>query len=98
MGLQDTASAPATVTIGTAAGLVLADCPGRRSRLVVQNVHASNVLYLGFGASASSVATSTGVRLAAGESYTDGGDGCYSGAVYGIASAAGTDVRVVEFL
>lgn len=93
----DDASAPATVTVGTTAVQLLANNPGRRRALVIQNVHASNDLYLGLGASANTVTTSNGIRIKAGETYSDGEPNCYSGPIYGIASGASTDVRVLEF-
>lgn len=78
-----------TVTIGATAGLVKAAWPQRKS-IVVQNVHASNVLYLGDD---SSVLTTSGLKIAAGESVKLDD---FVGDVYGIASAAGTDVRFFE--
>lgn len=91
------ASAPAVVTIGTSAASVLASRSGIRRAFAVQNTHATNVLYLGFGTNAADVTTSTGLRLNPGELYADQEPSCYSGAVQGIASGAGTTVRVVEF-
>lgn len=78
-----------TVSVGTSALIIKAAKTSRRE-LVVQNVHGSNVLYIGKDAS---VTTSTGLRLNPGESrvYTN-----YTGDVYGIASAASTDVRYEE--
>lgn len=98
MGLEDSASDPTAVTVGAAAVQLLADLPGRRRALIIQNAHASNDLYLGFGPNADDVTTTNGVRLSAGDTYTDEGERCYSGAVYGIASASGTSVRVVEWI
>lgn len=98
MGIEDTASDPTAVTVGTSAAQLLADTPGRRRALIIQNTHASNDLYLGFGPNASGVTTGTGIKLVAGDTFTDQGDRCYSGAVYGIASASGTPVRVVEWI
>lgn len=79
----------ATVSIGTSAAIIKAGRSTRKS-VVVQNVHASNDLYVGTDAS---VATTTGVKLAAGASieFDD-----YNGPVYGIASGASTDVRYLE--
>ena len=78
-----------TVTIGGTAAVIKAANSQRKS-ILVQNVHASNVLYIGDD---SSVATTTGIRLIAGESIEIND---YNGPVYGIASAAGTDVRYLE--
>lgn len=97
MGLFDQASDPATITVGATAAEVLADHPGKRVAFVVQNVHATNRLYLGFGPNADDVTTSTGILLEPGASYSDDGERCYSGAVWAVASGAGTDVRRVEF-
>lgn len=91
------ATAPAVVTIGTSAGVVLTSRTGIRRAFAVQNTHASNVLYLGFGTNSADVTTSTGLRLNPGEMYSDNEPSCYSGAVHGIASGAGTTARVVEF-
>lgn len=84
------ASAPATVSVGIAATQVLAARAGRKA-LLIQNVHAVNDLYLGFGAAPT---TGNGIKLKPGESFADE---VFTGQVQGIASAAGTDVRVVEF-
>lgn len=77
-----------TVSIGTSAVLVV-DARSRRDDVIIQNVHASNVLYLGPN---STVATSTGIKLAAGESVSVPS----RGSIYGIASGASTDVRFWE--
>jgi hypothetical protein len=79
----------AAVSIGTSAGVIKAARASRRS-IVVQNAHAANVLTVGMD---SSVTTSNGIRLGPGDSLTLEG---YTGAVYGIASAASTDVRYFE--
>ena len=78
-----------TVSIGTSAAIIKAAKTIRKS-IIIQNVHASQVLYLGTD---SSVATTTGLRVAAGESveFDD-----YNGVIYGIASGAATDVRYFE--
>lgn len=78
-----------TVTIGAAAALIKAAVTTRKS-ILVQNVHASNTLYVGDD---SSVTTANGIRLLSGESIEIND---YNGAVYGIASGAGTDVRYFE--
>lgn len=73
------------VTIGTTAALITAQDGGRKS-VLVENAHASNVLYVG---NDSSVTTSNGFKIAAGASQR-----FYEpGPLYGIASAASTDVR-----
>lgn len=78
-----------TVTIGATAALIKAG-RAQRNSILVQNVHASNDLYVGLDAS---VSTSNGIKIAAGQSMEiyDGGS-----EVYGIASGAGTDVRFME--
>jgi hypothetical protein len=86
-GLGGTLSG-ATVTIGTSAALIKGSTSGRES-IVIQNVHASNDLYVG----PSGVTTSSGVKVPAGQSITFDD---YIGPVYGIASAASTDVRYLE--
>lgn len=82
-------AAYATVSIGASAAIIKAGRTSRKS-IIVQNVHATNVLYLGNN---SSVTTSNGLKLAAGESVAFDG---YNGDVYGIASGASTDVRYFE--
>lgn len=77
-----------TVAIGATAGLIKA-ARGRRESIVVQNVHASQILYIGSDAS---VLTTTGLRLIAGESIRLE----TKGDVYGIASGAATDTRYFE--
>lgn len=78
------------VTIGTSAALIKG---GRTSRgsLLIQNAHATNVLYIGFD---SSVATTTGIRLSPDDSIEISDSGTE---IYGIASGASTDVRFQEF-
>lgn len=75
-------------TIGGTAAIIVS---GRATRdsVIVQNLHASNDLYVGPD---SDVLTTTGIKIAAGESYQVP----TRGDVYGIASAAGTDVRYWE--
>lgn len=79
----------AAVTIGASAAVVKSGKPSRKS-ILIQNLHATQVLYLGLD---SSVTTSNGLRVAAGESVRIDD---YNGPVYGIASGAGTDVRYLE--
>ena len=73
----------------TTSAKLLVGARSRRDTVIIQNVHASNILYLG---SDSSVTASNGLRLGAGESISlpTRGD------VYGIASAASTTVRYFE--
>jgi hypothetical protein len=77
-----------TVAVGATAVLIKAERL-RRESIIVQNVHASQILYLGGDAS---VATTTGLRLIAGDSVRLE----TKGAVYGIASGAATDTRYFE--
>jgi hypothetical protein len=74
------------VSVGTSA-VLLSGASGPRERLIVQNLHASQILYVG----GSDVTTSNGIRIAAGEAREFEN---LVGAVYGIASGATTDVRV----
>jgi hypothetical protein len=76
------------VSIGTSAAVIVSGRQSRRN-LIVQNAHASQDLYLG----TSGVATSTGLKVIAGASV---GFEDFNGVLYGIASGAATDVRVVE--
>lgn len=76
-----------TVSVGASATLIRA-ARTSRDAVIIQNVHASQVLYLGDSA----VTTSTGLKVAAGESIQL--PTC--GDVYGIASGAATDVRYFE--
>lgn len=76
------------VTVSTSAKEIVAS-NGMRRRVVVQNNHASNDLYLGDD---DSVATTSGLHLVAGDSVE-----LHSPkAIYGIASAASTDVRYYD--
>lgn len=91
----DDATAPTVVTVGTSEVEIVAAIPGRRRALLIQNTHASNDLYLGFGAG--TVTTSNGIKVPAGGSFADNEPNCYSGQVRGIASGTGTPVRVLAF-
>ena len=82
------ASTYGNATIGTSAAVIVA--ASSREYVIVKNNHATNILYLGFD---SSVTTSNGMSVAAGSDRIIDG---YDGAVYGIASAASTDVRYLE--
>ena len=81
--------AGATVSIGGSAALIVAARATRKS-LIVQNVHASQLLYLG----GSAVAVADGLRVAAAGGTQTFND--FNGPLYGIASGAATDVRVLE--
>lgn len=76
------------VAVGTTAVQI---CAGRTSRnnVIVQNAHASQILYVG----PAGVDTTTGLRVAAGASV---GFENFNGLLYGIASGAATDTRVLE--
>jgi hypothetical protein len=82
------AGAYGNIAIGATAAQIV---PGRslRDSVVIQNVHATQVLYLGTNAS---VTTANGLKLLAGESVRLE----LAGPVYGIASGADTDVRFFE--
>lgn len=75
-------------SIGTSAAQIVSG-RSQRDGLVVQNLHATNNLYVGD----STVTTSTGVKVVAGGSITVDE---LSGPLYGIADGASTDVRVME--
>lgn len=77
-----------TVSIGTSAATIVPARRGRKS-VLVQNAHASQVLYVD---SASDLTTSTGIKVVAGESVRL----ATRDIVYGIASGASTDVRYLE--
>lgn len=74
------------VSIGTSAAVISAASRYRDQGILVQNAHASNILYVGTD---SSVTTSNGLKIGAGESLLIPGNDV----VYGIASGASTDVR-----
>jgi hypothetical protein len=78
-----------TVAVGATAGLILG---GRslRDSVTIQNVHATQILYIGNDAS---VTTSTGLKIAAGDKHSLE---TYNGPIYGIASGAATDTRYLE--
>lgn len=79
------AAAYGNASIGTSAAVVVA-ASSLRKGIIVQNAHASQDLYLG---SDDDVTTSTGLKIAAGESILLP----TTAVVYGIASGASTDVR-----
>lgn len=78
-----------TVSVGATATLIKG-AKAVRNSILIQNVHATQTLYVGLDAS---VLTTTGIRINAGDSMeiSDGG-----AEVYGIASGAATDVRYME--
>lgn len=77
------------LSVGTAA-VQLAPANSARAKLSVRNNSTTNTLYLG---ATNAVTTANGFPLAAGEAYTFDGT---TAAVWGIASAASTDVRVMQ--
>lgn len=80
------------VSVGASA--VVVSAANRRSRLIVQNNHASQILYLGDDSSVTADATATGgLKIAAGASVTLEG---FTGSLYGIASGAATPVAFFE--
>jgi hypothetical protein len=81
-------SAYGAVAVDATAEVVKA-ANSRRESIVVQNVHASQVLYLGSDAS---VTTSNGLKLLAGESIRLQ----TKSAIYGIGSGSATDTRYFE--
>jgi len=86
--LPTVATAPATVSIGTAAAAIIA-ANAKRGTLVIQNMHASNDLYIGLTAA---VTTANGIWIGPkGSMEVNSATG-----VWGIASAASTDVRVMQ--
>lgn len=80
------------VSVGTSAAVV-ATAKGRRN-IIVQNNHATQILYLGDDANVTADATATGgLKIAAGASVTLDR---FTGAVFGIASGAATPVAFFE--
>ena len=88
---KDAADEPGTsVSVGTSSVEVAADNPDR-AEIVVQNDHATQVVYLSLGGTA---VANNGIRLnAAGGSWTSNS---YTGAVSAIATGAATTVLVTE--
>jgi hypothetical protein len=76
------------VSVGTTA-VLLCSPNGSRNKVIVQNAHASQNLYVG----PSGVATTTGIQIVPGASV---GFDDFNGPLYGIASGAATDTRVLE--
>lgn len=90
MALSSSGSATLSqVTVGGTAVSLVDATPVRRS-VLIQNVHATNNLFIG---PTNGVLTTTGIQVRSNESIelTD-----YNGALFGIASAASTDVRILE--
>lgn len=83
-----TTATNSAVSIGTTAALISAANSQIISR-IVQNAHATNVLYIG---NSSSVTSANGLKIPAGSQLTL--DKSY-GDIYGIASGAATDVRLL---
>jgi len=81
-------SAYGNVAIGATAAVLVAARQARES-VLIKNNHASQILYLGGN---SSVTTSNGLPLAAGESVRVES----KNVIYAIASGASTDVRYFE--
>ncbi len=79
------------VTVGTSAVALPTSPMDARRALSIRNNSTSNILYIGFD---STVTDTTGFPVRAGESIPF--DFTASLIVWGIASAAGTDVRVLE--
>ncbi len=81
-----------TVTVGTAAGLVLAANTWRIGCTIMNNGGAT--IYLGTD---SSVATGTGIPVGQGGNYDFNGYNNYKGPIYGISGSANQDVRYMEW-
>ncbi len=79
------------VTVGTSAVALPTTAMSARRALSIRNNSSTNILYIGFD---SIVTTATGFPVRAGESIPF--DFTASLMVWGIASAAGTDVRILE--
>jgi len=77
-------------TVAVAATATLIASAKMRSRIIVQNNHASQTLHLGDDAN---VTTANGLKLAAGASVTLEG---FSGPVWGIGSGADTTTNYFE--
>jgi len=85
-------TAPATITVNNSASATLLAVNTSRRAFIVQNASGAADIFLGFHATAPT--TANGIKIKAGEAYTDEG---YTGIVKAIASVDGADVRVVEF-
>lgn len=81
--------ADSAASIGGTAAVVVQGRATRKS-LIVQNLHATQLLYVG----GATVATSTGLQVAAAGGIRQIDN--FTGVLYGIASGASTDVRVIE--
>ncbi len=84
----------ASVTIGTAAGVLIQANPQRIGMVIVNT--GSDSVYIGNN---SSVTSNDGFPLKQDESFTydSGGDKLYLGDFYGITASGTSDVRVHEF-
>lgn len=90
-GLGQAFNQGTAVSIGASNVAAVAANPNR-SRIILQNDHATQVIYLSFGGTA---VANVGLRLnAAGGSLTLDG---YSGAISAIATGASTPLLVTEF-
>lgn len=78
-----------TVAVADSASLIKAGVTTRRS-ITIQNNHATQTLHIG---NTSAVTTSTGLKIAAGASFTIED---YNGPIYGIASGADTTTNYFE--
>lgn len=87
---SDSAKAPTFATIGAASGVVVA-ANTTRVGVYITNDHATQVLYLGFGAAAV-VGSGIRVNAAGGQVYIPN----FTGAINGIATGAATNVCVQE--
>jgi hypothetical protein len=92
--VSSAASAPRAVSVGTAAVQLDTGFASRTTVVIVNN--GTSAIYVGLGANASAVLTTTGLPVAA-----NGGSATFAIGpgvpVYAISTAAGQDVRVVEF-
>ena len=80
----------ASVSVGTSAVQVSAG-QARRSSILIQNVHASNTVYVG---PADTITAENTIQLSAGDSveFSD-----VQGPIFAVADGADTDVRFLEF-
>lgn len=76
------------ISVGAAAQVILAG-RGMRTAVLLQNLHATQDLYVG---PTSGVSTANGIKIAAGATMTLP----FRGTIYGIATGAATDVRYWE--
>lgn len=81
-----------TVTVSTAATLILASNPGRRMFSIYNN--GSNVVYVGPD---TNITSSNATPILPQASYTQNGSRMYMGPWYGITSTATSDVRYMDY-